>query len=136
MVEHISRTAYMLRLPRHTSRGVPPQRRRFGGIVGQGLDPSTASAAFSAPGAVTWVAMRGGEVIGLAHLLNNGIVHAHLSLVGVLPSYRREGVARKLVSEAFRAGGGKWLDLCAEPGSEQFHRSFPHQERSGFRIYP
>ncbi len=99
-------------------------------------DRSIASAALSAPGAVTWVAVSAGEVIGLAHLLTNGLVHAHLSLVGVLPGRRRQGVGRELVTRAFRSGGGKWLDLCSEPGSEHFYRSFLHQESSGFRIYP
>jgi ribosomal protein S18 acetylase RimI-like enzyme len=77
-----------------------------------------------------------GEVVGLVHLLSNGVVHAHLSLVGVLPDHRRSGVARQLVTAAFRCAGGKWVDLCAEPGSEQFYRSFPHREGTGFRIYP
>ena len=99
-------------------------------------DPATALAAFSAPGAVTWVARRGCEVIGLAHLLTDGLVQSHLSLVGVLPAHRRQGIARVLVREAFRAGGGKWLDLVSEPSSENFYRSFLNQERVGFRIYP
>ncbi len=99
-------------------------------------DPSIARAAFSAPGTVTWVALCKGEVVGLVHLLSNGVVHAHLSLVGVLPDHRRNGIARQLVTTAFRCGGGKWLDLCADPGSEQFYRAFPHRESSGFRIYP
>ena len=75
-------------------------------------------------------------MIGMAHLLTNGRVHSHLSLVGVLPDRRRQGVARELVTRAFRAGGGKWLDLNSEPGSEDFYRSFPNQEFAGFRIYP
>ena len=99
-------------------------------------DPSVARAALSAPGAVTWIALREDQIIGLVHILTNGLVHAHLSLVGVLPSHRRQGVARRLVTEAFRSAGGKWLDLCSEPGSEQFYRAFTHEERSGFRIYP
>ena len=99
-------------------------------------DPATALAAFSAPGAVTWVATHDREVIGLAHLLTDGIVQSHLSLVGVLPDYRRKGVARNLVAAAFQQAGGKWLDLCSEPGSENFYRSFRHTERTGFRIYP
>lgn len=102
-------------------------------------DPATALAALSAPGAVTWVARRGGpvvEVVGLAHLLTDRHVQAHLSLVGVLPAYRRRGVARVLVREAFRAAGSKWLDLVSEPGSEEFYRSFVNQQRIGFRLYP
>ena len=99
-------------------------------------DPAIARIAFSAPGAVTWVAVCNGEVVGLVHLLSNGVVHAHLSLVGVLSDRRRKGVARHLVTRAFRCAGAKWLDLCAEAGSEQFYRSFQHREGLGFRVYP
>ena len=99
-------------------------------------DSATALAAFSAPGAITWVATHDREVIGLAHLLTDGVVQSHLSLVGVLPDHRRRGVARQLVAAAFQQAGGKWLDLCSEPGSENFYRSFSHNERVGFRVYP
>ena len=99
-------------------------------------DPAVALAAFSAPGSVTWVARHDGRVIGLAHLLTNGVVHAHLSLVGVLPDYRRGGVGRRLIREAFAQAGARWLDLWSDPEAEEFYRSFPHQERVGFRLYP
>lgn len=99
-------------------------------------DPSAALAAFSAPGSITWVALHDGEVVGLAHLLTNGVVHSHLSLVGVLPRYRRGGIARSLIAEAFQRAGAKWLDLWSDPEAEDFYRSFRHQERVGFRIYP
>jgi ribosomal protein S18 acetylase RimI-like enzyme len=99
-------------------------------------DRSNALRALSAPGAVTWVAVNGTAVVGLAHLLTDGLIQAHLSLIGVLPAYRRQGLARKLVREVFRSSGAKWLDLVAEPGSEEFYRSFVREERSGFRIYP
>lgn len=99
-------------------------------------DPAAALAAFTAPGSITCVATHRDTVIGLAHLLTNGVVHAHLSLVGVLPEHRRRGVARELVATAFRDAGARWLDLCSEPGSEGFYRSFPHRESVGFRIQP
>jgi ribosomal protein S18 acetylase RimI-like enzyme len=99
-------------------------------------DTSTALAAFTAPGAVSWVALDGQRVIGLSHLLTNGVVHAHLSLVGVLPEHRRRGIARRLIAEAFAQSGAKWLDLCSEPGSEGFYRSFRHESAAGFRLYP
>lgn len=99
-------------------------------------DPAAIGAAFSAPGAITWIALRGEQVVGLAHLLTNGVVHAHLSLVGVLPEYRRRGIAQRLIAEAFARCGAKWLDLSSEPGSEEFYRSFRHRESVGFRIYP
>jgi ribosomal protein S18 acetylase RimI-like enzyme len=99
-------------------------------------DPAVARVAFSAPGTTTMVAACGAEIVGLVHLLSNGVVHSHLSLIGISPDHRRRGIARRLVAAAFRRGGGKWLDLCAEPGSEEFYRSFQHRESAGFRIYP
>lgn len=99
-------------------------------------DPSVTLAAFTALGAVSWVALVGHRVVGVAHLLTNGVVHSHLSLVGVLPEYRRRGIARRLIAEAFQQSGGKWLDLCAEPDSEGFYRSFRHERFPGFRLYP
>ena len=98
-------------------------------------DPQAARTAFAAPGAITWLAVAKGKVVGVSHMLTNGI-HAHLSLVGVLPDHRRAGIAKRLIAEAFAQSGAKWLDLWAEPGSEDFYRSFQHQEHAGFRIYP
>ena len=99
-------------------------------------EPEAARTAFSAPGSITWVAVCNGQVIGLAHVLTNGVAHAHLSLVGVLPEYRRKGAAKRLIAEAFQQSGAKWLDLWSEPESESFYRSFQHSEHIGFRIYP
>lgn len=99
-------------------------------------DPVTALAAYTSPGSVTWVARREARVVGLTHLVTNGVVHAHLSLVGVLPEYRRKGAARQLILSAFEQSGAKWLDLWSEPGFEDFYRSFHHHETVGFRIYP
>lgn len=99
-------------------------------------ESSTTRAVLSAPGAVTCVALEGGRGVGLAHLLTDGAVQAHLSLVGVLPACRRRGIARELLLRAFRDAGAKWLDLSADPGSEPFYRSFVHEERRAFRLHP
>ena len=98
--------------------------------------PEVAQRCFTAPGAVTWCASDDRVVVGIAHLLSNGAVHAHLSLVGVDAAHRRKGIARELVVRAFRESGAKWLDLTADAGSEPFYRSFAHQEMPGFRIDP
>lgn len=92
--------------------------------------------AFLAPGAVTWVARHGDRIIGLVHLMTDGLVQAHLSLVGVHPQFRRQGIGEQLIREAFQVCGAKWLDLAAEDGSEDFYRTFVHKERIGFRLYP
>jgi GNAT superfamily N-acetyltransferase len=99
-------------------------------------DPANARRALQAPGALTWVARCDGAVVGLAHLLTDGMVQAHLSLVGVVPAFRRRGIARVLIQRVFERSGAKWLDLAAAAGSEPFYRSFLFQECTGFRIYP
>jgi predicted N-acetyltransferase YhbS len=99
-------------------------------------DPEVTYRVLSAPGSATVVAREEGEIVGLAHVLSDGLIQAHLSLVGVRQERRRNGIARELVREAFSRAGGKWLDLVADPGSEPFYRSFTHNERAGFRIYP
>src|SRR5262245_37596871 len=80
-------------------------------------DPVAARAAFSAPGAITWVALVSGDVVGLVHMLSNGAVHAHLSLIGVHPDYRRSGIARHLVTTGFPGACAKGLGVWAEHGS-------------------
>ena len=99
-------------------------------------DPATTLRALSAPGSTTFVAVDDGRVVGLAQIQGDGEVQAHLSLLGVLASYRREGLASSLLRTAAHSAGGKWLDLVAEEGSEPFYRSLLHQERAGFRVYP
>jgi ribosomal protein S18 acetylase RimI-like enzyme len=99
-------------------------------------DPDLTHRALTAPGSSVAIALDGETVVGLAQVQGDGLVQAHLSLVGVLPDRRRCGVARELVRRAFTAAGGKWLDLAAEPGSESFYRSFAHREHAGFRLYP
>jgi ribosomal protein S18 acetylase RimI-like enzyme len=99
-------------------------------------DPMRASRALSAPGSITRIARSGATVVGLAHLLTDGVIQAHLSLIGVHPELRRQGIVQQLVRLAFAASGAQWLDLVAEEGSERFYRSFAHSERVGFRVYP
>lgn len=109
-------------------------------------DAETTWAALTSPGSTTLVALESGSiegdssnddaVVGFANLLSDGQIHAHLSLVGVHPSHRRRGIARTLLERIFASVQAKWIDLVSEEGSEEFYRSFTHQERSGFRIYP
>jgi hypothetical protein len=91
---------------------------------------------FSAPGAATWVAVSGGEVVGVVHLLSNGVVSRALVADRCITGLPPKGDRASAHHDGLSLGGGKWLDLCAEPGSEAFYRSFRHQESAGFRIYP
>lgn len=98
-------------------------------------DPAVAARGCAAPGASVFVAVAGGDVIGFAQILADGVVQAYLAQVGVLEPWRRQGVARRLVVSAFQASGVQSLDLLTDdaPG---FYRSFTHKEKPGFRIHP
>jgi len=91
--------------------------------------------ALTAPGVCSVVAVRGEEVLGFAQMQSDGVLQAHLSCLVVARRYRRGGVGRRLVEEAFRRCGGRRVDLLAVEGSEPFYASFKHRTFSGYRLY-
>ncbi len=99
-------------------------------------DPHRAQAAFAAPGAVTSVAVEGGEVVGFAHALTDGHIQAFLSFLLVAEGFRRRGVGRLLVNETLARSGAQRLDLSATDDSHDFYSSFPHDRWTAFRIHP
>ncbi len=98
-------------------------------------DPSRAHSVFTAPGVMSVVGKIDSEVIAFAYFQTDGAIQAHLSLLVVAPSRRRDGVARDLLTYAFERLGVKRVDLITST-AQDFYRSLPHKERSGFRIYP
>ena len=100
-------------------------------------DPFRAARTLTAPGAVTVVAVRDGDVVGFAFaLVDAGGIDAYLSTMAVDSEHRRQGIANALVTAIFATSGASRLDLLAEPGSEVFYESWPHRDFRGFRIYP
>lgn len=98
-------------------------------------DAARALRALTAPGVKTVVALHEGEVIGFAHVLSDGEVQAYLSLLAVDASWRRCGVGRGLVEEAFRRAGTKRLDLLSEDTAIDFYESLPHRTVPGYRLF-
>lgn len=98
-------------------------------------DVETTWKALVAPGVITIVAVEGEDVLGVAQMLTDGHIQAHLSLILVGPAHRRKGIAKRLVEEAFARSGAKRLDLVTD-SADEFYRSFKHHEWSGYRIYP
>lgn len=97
-------------------------------------DPIRVHSVFTAPGVVSVVGESSGDVISFAYCQTDGAIQAHLSLIVVRPSHRREGVARGLLTFAFDYLGAGRLDLITD-AAEDFYRSLPHKEYFGFRIY-
>lgn len=67
---------------------------------------------------------------------SDGVLQAHLSLIAVDARFRRQGVGQRLIAEAFERCGGERVDLISVAGAERFYEAFPHEARSGYRIYP
>ena len=92
--------------------------------------------ALSAPGVTTVVAVEGDTTLGFAQIQSDGHIQAHLSMVVVAESHRRQGIGRKLIEKAFSRAGGKRVDLVTDT-ADDFYHSFKHQDHwHGYRIYP
>ena len=100
-------------------------------------DPDSTRRSLTAPGvtAIVAVALEAGEVVGFAQVFSDGVFQAHLGLLAVEEGWRRGGVGRGLVEEAFARAGAERMDLIASDESLGFYRSFRHREQVGFRIY-
>ena len=98
-------------------------------------DPERARRALTAPGVTTVVAVDSGHVVGFVQMQSDGEIQAHLSLVLVAAGRRREGIATRLVQEAFRLSGAERVDVITD-SAPAFYRSFACKEWLGFRIHP
>lgn len=89
----------------------------------------------SAAGVTTLVALNDGVVCGFAQIQSDGEIQAHLSVLAVKGSYRRQGVGNELIAKCFRESGGIRLDLVTDD-AQGFYESMNHSLKSGFRLYP
>lgn len=98
-------------------------------------DPDLTRGSLTAPGVTTIIAVADNTVVGFAQVFGDGILQAHLGLLAVGEKWRRRGIGRRLVEEAFARTGAERLDLIASDESLDFYRSLRHREQVGFRIY-
>lgn len=98
-------------------------------------DPDVVRRVCTAPGASSYVARAGADLVGWAQALGDGVLQSHLSFVAVHPDHRRRGIARLLVVATFQATGTLRMDLVTDSAEELFAR-FEHKRMAGFRIYP
>jgi ribosomal protein S18 acetylase RimI-like enzyme len=91
--------------------------------------------ALLAPGVVALIAAgEGGEVIGFAYALSDGVIQAYLACLVVAAGARRRGVGRGLLEQALARSGARRIDLLSAEPSAAFYASFPHQQARGYRI--
>jgi len=98
-------------------------------------DPEATWRAMTAPGVTTMVAVDGERVVGVAQMLSDGQIQAHLSVIVVAEGYRRRGIGSRLIREAFARCGAQRVDLSTD-GPSAFYESFPHRRLTSYRIYP
>jgi ribosomal protein S18 acetylase RimI-like enzyme len=101
-------------------------------------DPDLTRRSLTAPGVTTIIAVARdpGEVVGFAQVFGDGVFQTHLGLLAVDEKWRRGGIGRGLVEEAFARVGAERMDLISSDESLDFYRSLKHREQVGFRIYP
>ena len=98
-------------------------------------DPERARRALTAPGAITVVAVDGGEVVGFAQALTDGEIQAYLCNIAVAEGARRRGIGERLLEEALSRSGAMRIDLLATGDSEAFYRAREHRQFPGYRLY-
>jgi ribosomal protein S18 acetylase RimI-like enzyme len=98
-------------------------------------DPDVVRQVFAAPGSAAYTALLGGEVVGFAQALGDGLLQSHMSFLAVHPAHRRRGIARLLTVATFQATGTKRMDLITGDAKD-LYEGFEHTKLSGFRIYP
>jgi ribosomal protein S18 acetylase RimI-like enzyme len=74
------------------------------------------------------VAVSGGEVVGFARGVTDGLSNGHVSMVMVAEAHRHQGVGSRLVQAVMGSEPGiTWLLRAERPGARQFF------ERLGFK---
>jgi GNAT superfamily N-acetyltransferase len=98
-------------------------------------DPARTLRAFSAPGAVSLVAVEEEEAVGFAQALTDGHIQAYLCRLLVAEAHRKRGIGRLLVQEVMARSGALRLDLLGAEGTHSFYASFAGWETwSGYRL--
>lgn len=98
-------------------------------------DPERVRRALASPGCVALVAVDGGETVGFAQILTDGVINSYLALLVTAAGHRRRGVARALIAEGFARSGVGRVDLLTEDDAAAFYESMTHRGLLGYRLY-
>jgi len=71
------------------------------------------------------VAVIENRIVGMGRSISDGVSDAYIQDVAVAKSFRRKGIARRIVTELIKkleADGIGWIGLIAEKGSAEYYR--------------
>jgi GNAT superfamily N-acetyltransferase len=88
--------------------------------------------ALVAPGSTTLVVLDGATVVALVQVQSDGLIQAHVSCLLVADSWRRAGLGRLLLREAFTQAGGVNLDIRTR--AESYYVRLGATQSAGFRL--
>lgn len=78
------------------------------------------------------MAVDGDFVAGIAHIMSDGLIQAHLSAIAISSTHRGQGIGKLLLREGLdRAGGGR-MDLISV--ADGFYSSITNRRFTGFRV--
>lgn len=70
------------------------------------------------------VAVEGGEIVGFARAVTDGLSNGYLSMVVVAPAFRHRGIGSRLVREMVDGQPGvTWVLRASRPGAREFFES-------------
>lgn len=70
------------------------------------------------------VAVEGGEIVGFARAVTDGLSNGYLSMVVVADGHRNQGIGSRLVRELMAADAGiTWVLRASRPGARAFFES-------------
>ncbi len=75
-----------------------------------------------------------GRSIGMGRVLSDGTADAYIHDVVVLPSWRKRGVGKMIVSvllEGCKSRGITWIGVIAQPGADKLYRSLGFVQMEG-----
>jgi aralkylamine N-acetyltransferase len=81
------------------------------------------------------VALDREQAVGMGRVISDGVSDGYIQDIVVLPSYRRSGIGKMIIStllEACRERGLGWIGLIAEPGSEEFYHTLGFRRLEGY----
>ena len=76
-----------------------------------------------------------GRVVGFITAITDGVLNAHITLLEVLPEFRRQGIGAELMRKMLAQLSGFYaVDLICDPASRSFYQRFGFREATGMMI--